>query len=475
MEFFDKVVAIRLKSHLDKYLIAGDDTQTVRQSKSAGSTPAARWLIEHVDSNTIRLKSCYGRYLTACSTPVLLGTTGNKIIQSIPNNATRDVATEWQPIRDGFQFKLKSMSSGTYLRANGAMPPWRNTVTHDGSFTSAMNNWILWEVETVDVVEDDYKVDSLAIVRSFSSGDLSGEDVRSPMPMRSASVARRTTTTLSIKMISIRASFYIRHLPLPVLKVPHFRFNLPSKLIKHKPRCIQQPRCLEQPRSIEQLESEPTTMDLLHNAKVVRLRSHHGKYLHADHNEETVSQDRKFNAMSNRWILEFVNDTPDDITIIRLKSVYNKYLTASNNPFWLGMTGKKVLQTYSKSPTFSNHESIDSPLKREEGREIYYRVISDDFAEIDENWQGFCVSFKGKEVNELTKMLEEETRLHDITVCSQSPLDGKLYPLRLQLPPNNVTMKVVVVPNSPGGEKQVRLKSRSCSRYSYSGYGSRTF
>ncbi|GKF30897.1 actin cross-linking protein, partial [Tanacetum coccineum] len=44
------------------------------------------------------------------------------------------------------------MSSGTYLRANGAMPPWRNTVTHDGSFTSAMNNWILWEV---DVVEDD--------------------------------------------------------------------------------------------------------------------------------------------------------------------------------------------------------------------------------------------------------------------------------------------------------------------------------
>ncbi|PWA70820.1 actin cross-linking [Artemisia annua] len=558
MEFFDKVVAIRLKSHLDKYLIAGDDTQTVRQSKSAGSTPAARWLIEHVDSNTIRLKSCYGRYLTACSTPVLLGTTGNKIIQSIPNNTTRDVATEWQPIRDGFQFKLKSMSSGTYLRANGAMPPWRNTVTHDGSFTSAMNNWILWEVETVDVVEDDYKVDSLAIVRSFSSGDLSGEDVRSPMPM---------SVSLHFQ-ISIRASFYIRHLPLPVLKVPHFRFNLPSKLIKHKPRCIQQPRCLEQPRSIEQLESEPTTMDLLHNAKVVRLRSHHGKYLHADHNEETVSQDRKFNAMSNRWILEFVNDTPDDITIIRLKSVYNKYLTASNNPFWLGMTGKKVLQTvpnrldssvewevigdgkhmklktryghylranggippwrnsvthdipqraatqdwimweidivdttvqslplvpysgsvsftsseanspstkYSKSPTFSNHESIDSPLKREEGREIYYRVISDDFAEIDENWQGFCVSFKGKEVNELTKMLEEETRLHDITVCSQSPLDGKLYPLRLQLPPNNVTMKVVVVPNSPGGEKQVRLKSRSCSRYSYSGYGSRTF
>ncbi|GKB36199.1 actin cross-linking protein [Tanacetum coccineum] len=186
MEFFDKAVAIRLKSHLDKYLIAGDDTQTVRQSRSAGSSPAARWLIEHVDSNIIRLKSCYGRYLTACSTPVLLGTTGNKIIQSIPNNTTRDVATEWQPIRDGFQFKLKSMSSGTYLRANGAMPPWRNTVTHDGSFTSAMNNWILWEV---DVVEDDYKVDdSLALVRSFSSGDVvSAEDVlRSPMPIRRA-------------------------------------------------------------------------------------------------------------------------------------------------------------------------------------------------------------------------------------------------------------------------------------------------
>nr|XP_043607713.1 uncharacterized protein LOC122579590 isoform X2 [Erigeron canadensis] len=535
MEFFEKAVAVRLKSHLDKYLVAGDDGLTVRQSRKAGSTNAGRWLIERVETNShvIRLKSCYGRYLTACSTQVLLGTTGNRIIQSVTEN-TRDLAIEWQPVRDGFQFKLKS-SVGTYLRANGAMPPWRNTVTHDGSFTSSTNNWILWDVEAVNVSDDEvvnHNNVCLSIVPSFPPSDFFGPEVRSPVPIHSPGFSPRSRTLSMMK------------------KLPHLRLHLPTKFTKHKERSV---GVLH--------DSGQSSMEILRHVKVVRLRSLHGKYLHANHDQESVSQDgHDATATTNRWTVEFVEDTPDDVTIIRLKSCYNKYLTASNSPFLLGMTGKKVLQTvpsrldssvewepigngkqvkfktryghylrangglppwrnsvthdipqrsatqdwimwqievvdtneqsmqlvpysdsftssassspstnWSKSPTFSNHES-DSPLKREEGRAIYYHVISDDDGEVDQNAQGFCVSFKGNGVNELTQMLEEETRLRNITVCSQSPLDGKLYPLRLQLPPNNVTMKVVVVQNSNEGEKQYRFRVRSSSRSSYKGY-----
>ncbi|KAK9052127.1 hypothetical protein SSX86_028755 [Deinandra increscens subsp. villosa] len=561
MEFFEKAVAVRLKSHLDKYLVAGDDRHTVRQSRTASSTPAARWLIEHVDSNNhvIRLKSCYGRYLTACSTPVLLGTTGNKIIQSVTENL-RDLAIEWQPVRDGFQFKFKS-SVGTFLRANGAMPPWRNTVTHDGNFTSSMSNWILWDVEPVDIVEDETVINNCLSIVPMVSDEVSDRRLGSPIlrhfsgfsPPSPAQLmkkvkilrGRMTVTNTQFQTKLTKLTSYARH-TFPH-KMQHLRLNLPTKFIK-KTHLIQQ-------------DSEPPSIDLLRTATVLRLRSCHGKFLRANDDKESVSQDRRGTSVNNHWTVEFVNDTPDDIIIIRLKSCYNKYLTASDHPFLFGLTGKKVIQsvpsrpdssvewepiwegkqvklktryghylrgngglppwrnsvthdiprrtatqdwitwqidivnttadqsmqlvpysdpftsesispttTWSKSPAFLNHELLDSPLKREEGRAIHYRVISDNLGEIDENGQGFCISFKGNEVNELTRMLEEETRLHNITVCSQSPLDGKLYPLRLQLPPNNVTMKVVVVHNSSEGEKQYRFKVRSSSKSSFGGY-----
>ncbi|KAI3729113.1 hypothetical protein L6452_17762 [Arctium lappa] len=556
MEFFEKAVAVRLKSNLDKYLVAGDDHETVRQSSSSASatTRAAGWLIEHVESNShvIRLKSCYGRYLTATNTPLLFGMTGNKVIQSVAEN-TKDLSIEWQPVRDGFQFKMKS-SGGTYLRANGAMPPWRNTVTHDGSFTSATNNCILWDVEAIDIPDDEEDDTNnnddhnLSIVSSFptASPELSGRELGSPISVHSSRLSPRSPTLSMMKLfwnsksrinsIGVPRSFHLEKLPL-------FRLKFSMKLIKQKRLIVE--------------DSGPPVRDLLRNATAVRLRSRHGKFLHADYDQESVSQDRHGTAKNNFWSVEFVENTPDNVTIIRLKSCYNKYLTASNHPFLLGMTGKKVLQTvpsrldssveweplgkgrqvklktryghylrangglppwrnsvthdipnrsatqdwimwqidvvdmsgqstpprlplhlvpyadsftssepgspstnWSKSPTFSNQESIDSPLKREEGRAIYYHVVSNDFEESDEDEHGFCISFKGNRVNELTRKLEEETRLHNITVCSPSPLDGKLYPLQLELPPNNFTMKVVVVPNSSSsqGEKQFRIK-----------------
>lgn len=93
---------------------------------------------------------------------------------------------------------------------------------------------------------------------------------------------------------------------------------------------------------------------------------------------------------------------------------------------------------------------VYSPPKRGDGRTIYYHV-ADEYGTVDES-EGNAITFKGNGVDELTQRLEEETGLSDIIVCSRSTLNGKLYPLRLQLPPNNATMNVVVVQSSSKGE-----------------------
>lgn len=188
MEFFNKQ-AVRLKSHLDKYLVADDDQQTVRQSPN-GSSRKSRWLVESVDTNThvIRLKSCHGRYLTASNSPFLLTVTGNKVLQTIPDNM-KDLSIEWQPIRDGFQVMLRGFG-GTYLRGNGGTPPWRNSVTHDRRpHTGSTQNWVLWGVEGVDIPEDEQLNDYFSLVSSFSSlsDELSGLDgLVSPVSIVSA-------------------------------------------------------------------------------------------------------------------------------------------------------------------------------------------------------------------------------------------------------------------------------------------------
>ncbi|XP_039018210.1 uncharacterized protein LOC120149518 [Hibiscus syriacus] len=75
-------------------------------------------------------------------------------------------------------------------------------------------------------------------------------------------------------------------------------------------------------------------MDLFLDAKVVHLHSHHDKYLFVK--EDKVQNGSSENAQRT---VEFVPGTH----IIRLKNSYNKYLTASNQPFLLGMTGRKVI------------------------------------------------------------------------------------------------------------------------------------
>lgn len=289
-----------------------------------------------------------------------------------------------------------------------------------------------------------------------------------------------------------------------------------------------------------------TGMEFFRNAKAVRLRSRHDKYLVAEEDEEGVTQGRDGSSRTARWSVEFVLNSD---AVLRLKSCYGKYLAASNQPFLLGMTGRKVVQSLPRrldsslewepvregshvklrtrygnflrangglppwrnsvthdvphrtasqewilwdvdvveievqSPTamrpvepldhldsslgfepatspssssansgrFSRQESNDSyagsPPKLE-GRTVYYHIADENGKVEGEDMEGYTLNFKGNNVEELTHRLEEETGMQGIFVCSRSPLNGKLFPLRLQLPPNISTLHVIVVPSS---------------------------
>ncbi|KAF5197543.1 putative actin cross-linking protein [Thalictrum thalictroides] len=282
MEFFQKAKTVRLRNRHEKYLVAEEDEESVTQERN-GSSKAARWIVEFIqDGNFIRLKSCYGKYLTASNAPFLLGMTGNKVLQTLPRRL--DSSIEWEPIKDGLHVKLKTRY-GNFLRANGGLPPWRNSVTHDIPHRTATQDWILWDV---DVLEIQVHADS-------------------PKP---------------------RVDEVVVH-PISEPSSPRKGSNLSKNYMK--------------------LESSGS----------------------------------------------FVNST---------------------------------------------HKAVD-------GRMIYY-TIADDNGNVEDGIEGECFNFKGNGVYELTHKLEEETGLEDIIVCTQSPLNGKLYPLKLQLPPNNTTMHVVVVPSS---------------------------
>ncbi|XP_042408441.1 uncharacterized protein LOC121997852 [Zingiber officinale] len=152
MELFDHAKAVRLRSYHGKYLKADEDEEHVTQSRN-GSAPGARWEVEFLpDCPTFRLRSCHGRYLAASAEHFLLGFTGKKVVQLqfFPSLDPNPPCLKWEPIREGFQVKLKS-HTGKFLRANGSLPPWRNSVTHDLPQHTATQDWVLWDVDVVEI------------------------------------------------------------------------------------------------------------------------------------------------------------------------------------------------------------------------------------------------------------------------------------------------------------------------------------
>lgn len=108
MEFFLKAKSVRLRSHHEKYLLADDDKESVCQDRK-GSVRQAKWEVELVPGydHVTRLKSCYGKYLTATNVPFLLCMTGKKVQQTLPKRL--DSFVEWEPQREGVQVTEKLM------------------------------------------------------------------------------------------------------------------------------------------------------------------------------------------------------------------------------------------------------------------------------------------------------------------------------------------------------------------------------
>ena len=154
---------VRLRSQHNKFLTASDNEEGVKQTRH-GSSKAARWMVEMVEGkpNLIRLKSCQTwKYLCASDEHFLLGMTGKKVLQISPR-VRSDPSVEWEPLKEGSWVKLTTRL-GNFLRGNGGIPPWMNSVTHDGPPTrSATQDWILW---MVDVLEFDQPIQSEPLVR----------------------------------------------------------------------------------------------------------------------------------------------------------------------------------------------------------------------------------------------------------------------------------------------------------------------
>ncbi|KAE9612671.1 putative actin cross-linking [Lupinus albus] len=305
MEFFQKANVVRLRSYHDKYMLADDDKEGVYQDRN-GTYKNAKWNVEIVEnSNVIRLKSCYDKYLTASNMPFLIRGTAKKVLQTMPRRL--DSSIEWEPIREGVQVRLKTRY-GQYLRGNGGLPPWRNSITHDVPHRTATANWILWDVDIVELRPKQQEIGQ-----------------------------------------------------------------------KPKPR--------------------PTPI------------------------------------------------TPPD------RSMYSTPTDRSPSPSGSSMPISDLEKIDLRSPETHEEEACydcKSPVK--EGRVIFYDVGNENGDVVDDTKKEAFFTFKGSNVEELKEKLMKETGLDDIIVCCRNPLNAKLYPLRLQLPPNNTDMHVVVLPSSFKGQ-----------------------
>ncbi|XP_022158079.1 uncharacterized protein LOC111024648, partial [Momordica charantia] len=159
----------------------------------------------------------------------------------------------------------------------------------------------------------------------------------------------------------------------------------------------------------------------------------------------SVTHDVPHRTVTQDWILWDV-----DVIEIEVQSPVHKPLSRPDpdpeSPLELN-SNSTLSPVSSESARPSIAESNDSAAlnspPKPEGRRIWYQVADDEGE--DEASERLSLTFQGMGVEELTRKLEEETGIEGLVVCTRNPLNGKPYPIRLQLPPNNATLNVVLV------------------------------
>ncbi|KAI3704763.1 hypothetical protein L1987_74992 [Smallanthus sonchifolius] len=175
MEVFQNDMIIRLKNNQGRYLVAQQDEESVSKSRD-GSTQNAQWKIEMHDEESIYLKSCYGKYLTASNQPSIPGLVARnlKVIQTQPEK--RNTSHLWLPVsqtdtQEPHSVWLTTLHN-TYLRAHSGPAPLGNMITHDlfrKENPKTHNKKILWHIEIVDSPSNTLK-HSESIVSKMLSG-----------------------------------------------------------------------------------------------------------------------------------------------------------------------------------------------------------------------------------------------------------------------------------------------------------------
>ncbi|GLT40020.1 hypothetical protein SLA2020_141800 [Shorea laevis] len=378
MDFFHSAKVVRLRSHHSKYLLAEEDEESVTQDRK-GSSKNARWTVEFVpgSQSIIRLKSCYGKYLTASNQRFLLGMTGRKVLQTLPHRL--DSSLEWEPVRDGSKVKLKTRY-GKFLRANGGLPPWRNSVTHDIPQQTATQDWVLWDVDVIEIQ-----------LRPTASS----HEPSAPPIDHSDSLDFESTSPFPVSANS-----------------EHFSRQESTDSHTGSPP-----------------KSEGRTI-----------------YYHIADEDGEVDDNS-----TEGYALSFKGSGVEELTQkLREDTGLDEIVVCTRSP----LNGNLYPLPLQLPPNNANVHVVVVPLSSTEGRTIYYHIADED-GEVDDNsTKGYALSFKGSGVEKLTQKLREDTGLEEIVVCTRSPLNGNLYPLPLQLPPNNADVHVVVVPSSSTAAKE---------------------
>ncbi|KAL4577234.1 hypothetical protein LXL04_013339 [Taraxacum kok-saghyz] len=186
---------IRVKYGKDRYLIAEDDKESISKCRD-GSTKNAQWTIEVYDEESLYLKSCYGKYLTASNQPSIPGMIAKhlKVVQTLPEK--KNTSHQWLPVSQspmgqstdtGKQLSMwLKTPHGSYLEAHTG----RNLITHDllrRKGCNPLNKKILWHIEIVDSPSDHWKLSGSVMsrmlfgMRSFMSEKHKDKEKNEPL------------------------------------------------------------------------------------------------------------------------------------------------------------------------------------------------------------------------------------------------------------------------------------------------------